>query len=137
MRKIVFVLGLLFLFSCEDKEQIDRKILDGDYSGTFQRELDWNESDIANITMTFSSNKWTGTSDILKYPALCTGTYSIVGDTIVFQDECIWTAEFDWSLILGGKYLLKQTENTLEFTRDYRSATADTYVDRYKITKEQ
>ena len=136
MKKIVFILGLLFLISCKENEQIDRKIPDGNYTGTFQRELVWSDSDTANITMIFSSNKWSGTSDMVKYPALCKGTYSIVGDTIIFENECVWTAEFDWSLILAGKYLLKQTENTIEFTRDYRSVTADTYIDKYRITRE-
>ena len=136
MKKIVFILGLLFLISCKKDEQIDRKIPDGNYTGTFQRELVWSDSDTANITIIFSSNKWSGTSDMVKYPALCKGIYSIVGDTIIFENECVWTAEFDWSLILAGKYLLKQTENTIEFTRDYRSVTADTYIDRYRITRE-
>lgn len=137
MKRLVLILGLIFLICCEKEEQIDRIILDGNYIGTFQRELVWYDNDIANISLTFSSNKWTGTSDIIKYPALCSGTYNIEGDTIIFENECVWTAEFDWSLILSGKYVLKQTENVIEFTRDYRSATADTYVDRYIITKQE
>jgi hypothetical protein len=108
---------------------------DGVYVGTFQREAVWAESDTANITITFSSNTWTGSSDKNYYPALCKGTYTIVGDTIIFENQCFWPAHFDWSLILSGKYVIKSMGSTIEFYRDYRSATSDTYVDRYKINK--
>jgi hypothetical protein len=74
-------------------------------------------------------------SDIAKYPALCSGTYSIYGNSINFTNGCAWTAEFDWSLILSGKYDLTITGKTIEFSRDYRSATAETCIDRYKLTK--
>jgi len=130
---LVFTLLLISLLGCKKDEQNITVKPEGVYNGTFKRELVWGESDTANITMTFSANTWTGTSDKIKYPALCKGTYTIVGDTIIFKNECEWTAEFDWSLILSGKYILKSTGNTIEFYRDYRSATSDTYVDRYKI----
>jgi hypothetical protein len=53
--------------------------------------------------MTFSSNHWSG-----------------FGDTIEFENESAWTAEFDWSLILSGKYLNTESRGTIEFYRDYR-----------------
>lgn len=137
-RTILLILGLIFLISCDKDEQTNRKIPDGVYIGTFQRELVWSDSDTANIILTFTSNQWSGSSDIVKYPALCHGTYLIVRDTIIFENECAWTTEFDWSLILDGKYVLKETRNnTIEFSRDYRSATADTYIDKYKIIRQE
>jgi len=137
-RTVFFILSFLILFSCEKEEQIDINLADGVYVGTFQREAVWFDSDTANITLTFTSNQWNGSSDMVKYPALCHGTYLIVGDTIIFENECAWTTEFDWSLILVGKYVLKETgNNTIEFSRDYRSATADTYVDKYKIIRQE
>ncbi len=137
-RTILLILSLIFLISCDKDEQTDRKLPDGVYVGTFQRELVWSDSDTANITMTITSNQWSGTSVIKKYPALCNGTYSIVGDTIIFENTCVWIGDFDWSLILVGKYVLKETGiNTIEFSRDYRSATADTYVDKYKIIRQE
>jgi hypothetical protein len=112
-------------------------IPDGTYTGTFQRELVWSKSDTAQVTLTFSSNNWYGESDKVKYPALCNGTYSIDGNKINFNSGCAWSAEFDWSLILSGEYTLTITGNTIEFSRDYRSATSDTYVDKYKLTKKE
>jgi hypothetical protein len=127
---------LACLLGCDKQSQNYTSIPDGIYAGTFQRELAWAENDTAAITITFTSNTWSGTSDKIKYPALCKGTYSIVGDTIIFENQCAWTAEFDWSLILSGKYVIKSIGNTLEFYRDYRSAISDTYVDRYKLKKQ-
>ena len=137
MNKTTFlILTFLFLISCENEESIYKMIPDGTYKGTFQRESVWSSSDTANITLTFSSNQWSGSGDREKYPALCHGTYSINGDTIIFGNECAWTAEFDWSLILAGKYALKQSGNTIEFSRDYRSSTSDTYIDKFRIVKQ-
>lgn len=130
---LVFALFLTCLAGCEKETQNYTKVPDGTYVGTFQRDLVWGENDIANITITFDSNTWAGYSDKNKYPALCKGTYSIAGDTIIFENQCFWTAEFDWSLILSRKYVIKSMGSTMEFYRDHRSGTADKYVDRYKI----
>lgn len=89
-----------------NKDADTKKLPEGTYIGTFQRELDWADNDTANITIIFSSNTWSGSSDKTKYPALCHGSYSINNSTINFINECPWTTEFDWSLILSGKYQL-------------------------------
>ncbi len=135
-RQLFFICALFFLVSCEKEEEIQKHLFDGTYIGTFQRQIVWTENDTAHITLTFNGNQWSGSSNFEKYPALCRGTYSINGDTIIFENECIWTAEFDWTLILAGKYLLTKTGNTVEFSKDYRSASSDTYNDKYKLTKE-
>ena len=132
---LLFALFLTCLAGCKKETQNYTRVPDGIYIGTFQREPVWAEKDSANITITFSSNTWTGYSDKMNYPALCKGTYSIEDDIIIFENQCAWTAEFDWSLILSGKYVIKSMGRTIEFYRDYRSATSDTYVDRYKIKK--
>jgi len=136
-KTLVFICALFVFLSCEKEEEIQKWISDGTYVGTFQRQIVWTETDTANITLTFSGNQWSGSSNFEKYPALCHGTYSIDGDTIIFENECGWTAEFDWTLIFAGKYLLTKTGKTVGFSKDYRSATADTYIDTYKLTKQE
>lgn len=136
MNKLLFLtLTFLICMSCEnEKEEITiEKLPDGTYKGTFQRESASSEGATATITLTFTSNKWSGSGEREKYPALCRGTYSIKGDTIRFENECPWTAEFDWSLILSGKYLLKRKGDTFEFSKNYGSAGSVTYIDKYKI----
>ena len=137
MNKTTFLItAILFLISCKKDNSINQIITDGTYKGTFQREIVWSSSAPANITLVFSANQWSGSGDRAKYPALCHGTYTINNDTIIFGNECAWTAEFDWSLILSGKYALKQSGNTIEFTRDYRSSTSDTSIDKFRIVKQ-
>ena len=137
MNKTTFLItAILFLISCKKEDSINQIIIDGTYKGTFQREIVLSSSAPANITLVFSSNQWSGSGDSAKYPALCHGTYTISSDTIIFVNECDWTAEFDWSLILAGKYALKQSGNTIEFTRDYRSSTSDTSIDKFRIVKQ-
>lgn len=108
---------------------------DGTYSGTFHREAVWADNPVADITMTFTSVDWSGSSNFYQYPALCCGTYSILGDTIIFQNECAWTAEFDWSFILSGKYVLNVNDGIVEFYREYHLENADPFVDRFMITR--
>jgi len=125
------------LTSCEKTIPVEAGIPDGTYFGTYNRQFVWADSDTANITITFSGNQWSGSSNIEKYPALCNGIYSIIGDSINFENTCEWTADFDWSLILSGKYILIRSGDTIEFINDHRSATSDTYVDIYKISKQE
>jgi hypothetical protein len=124
----------LALSSCENDDNYNEQVtlLNGEYTGTFQRKLSWSNSSISNITLTFQFDKWSGSSDIIKYPALCRGTFSIVGDSIVFVNECAWTAEFDWSLILSGKYKIERHGDQIEFYRNYRSMVGN-FKDLYKI----
>ncbi|PZX55635.1 hypothetical protein [Algoriphagus chordae] len=135
MREVPYILFfLLILSSCSEDGQLEQKFQEGTFSGTFQRDL--GDSEIANITLTFDGNRWSGFGDYPKYPALCKGTYAIDGKKITFQNECPWTAEFDWTLILSGEYKLTKTGSSLEFSRDYRSATSDKYIDLYRLIKD-
>ena len=113
------------------------KIDNGIYEGTFQREIISSENETAKITLTFSSNKWSGTSEFAKYPALCHGTFTIVSNSIFFTNDCAWTAEFDWSLILSGEYSISKNGENIEFTRDYKIANSGSYTDRYILTKQE
>lgn len=137
MRAILNILFfLLIISSCSEDGQLEQKFQEDTFTGTFQGDLVFGDTEIANITLTFDGNRWSGTGDYPKYPALCSGTYSINGNKITFQNECAWTTEFDWTLILTGEYKLTKTGSTLEFSRDYRSATSDTYIDQYRLTKD-
>ena len=105
MRYLFFIIFCLTLsFTSCNKSTSNSIILNGTYSGTFQR-LTKSGGQISNVTITFSGNTWTGQSQYAKYPALCQGTYKeISADSISFENTCPWTAEFDWSLILNGDY---------------------------------
>jgi len=139
MKKILFsvVIFSIILHSCESDHKNATEIPIGIYSGTFQRQLAFGGGEIANVSITFSENSWTGQSDRPKYPALCHGTFSLDNDKIIFTNECAWTAEFDWSLILSGTYDLTLNEKQLVITKGYSGPSTDAWTDKYILTKQK
>jgi len=103
--------------------------LDGTYTGTFQR-LQAGSGQVSTVSLVFSGNHWTGTSQYPKYPALCSGTYTTSTNKITFVNTCFWTADFDWSLIPGKEYELSVKGDAVEITKDEA-----TYRDVYKLSK--
>jgi hypothetical protein len=132
MRVIPHLLFLTLVgISCK-KTNYDYLIPNGTYSGTFQRQT-LTGGQISNVTLVFSADSFSGQSQYVHYPALCHGTYKIVNaDSVTFQDDCAWTAEFDWSLIINRGYKIKMEGKTLEITRDYPGA----YKDIYELTRQ-
>lgn len=69
-----------------------------------------------------------------KYPALRSGSYLIEKDRILIENDCVWTPEFDHTLILNGEYIIKINGENIEMIRDYGNTTTDSYKDIYHIT---
>jgi hypothetical protein len=132
----VMILAII-IASCESDHENTTEIPDGIYSGTFQRQLAFGGGDIANVSITFSENTWSGQSDKPKYPALCHGTFSLEKGKIIFTNECAWTAEFDWSLILGGTYDFTLDGNQLLISKGYSGPSTDAWTDKYILTKQE
>jgi hypothetical protein len=129
MKYIIFAaLTLTILISsCEKKDTgTDYLIKNGTYVGTFQRKVS-GTGPISNVTLTFNSGNWTGESQYAKYPALCHGTYITTPGQISFENSCVWTADFDWTLILSFDYKLLVSGNNIEISRDYNGAFTDIY----------
>jgi hypothetical protein len=84
-KQTFYLLAALFLFFCEDNGTNNRDDLGGTYQCIFYRNSAPEDFDTANVTIEFSANTWNGTSNIPKYPALCSGTYSINSDSIHFN----------------------------------------------------
>jgi hypothetical protein len=127
---------ILGIFVACSKDEKGTYISNGKYIGTFKRDHAGSDFPTANVSITFISNLWTGQSDFTKYPALCHGSYKIEGNKIIFENECGWTTEFDWSLILSGEYSISIENGILEISRDY-SNTTDTFKDIYILEKEK
>lgn len=123
------ILGVLLLTAACRKTTPTITALDGTYSGTFQRQQGV-VGQVSQVSLVFSGNHWTGTSQYPHYPGLCNGTYTISGNKITFINNCFWTADFDWSLILGKEYDLSVNGNAIEITR-----FGATYLDAYRLSK--
>jgi len=118
----VFLLLMLAIFgSCSENTEptIASQDLNGTYTGTFQRFSSTFSGEIALVEINFDNGTWGGTSSIQKYPALCAGEYTTGNGEISFTNNCFWTTEFDWSLILSGTFKLRQTQTSLSFEKTY------------------
>lgn len=112
--KIPYTIQLIFLnfflLSCAEAENVTIITEKMDLEGTFQRVSGDELGPVAEVTILLHSGKWEGNSSRPKYPALCKGTYTLTENSITFENECMWTADFDWSLILSGTFNITQTE---------------------------
>ncbi|MGB3584932.1 MAG: hypothetical protein WBA23_00260 [Tunicatimonas sp.] len=126
---IIASLALLALSSCEDDESGEPFLLEeGTYTGSFSRSSPNTRWLGANVTLTFENGRFSGSSDQEKYPAICEGTYQVVGSNeITFENSCVWTAEFDWTFILGGEFRISEQDQKLVITREYEGEVIDTY----------
>lgn len=131
----IFIFALLavsLLFSCNQEDVVDAQIPEGTYEGVFFRSAPNIMFMPANVTITFEGNRFSGGSDLLYYPAICEGTYSIKGNYIEFVNTCHWQANFDWSYILGGKYEIREEGEEILLSHSLGNQTYDTYRLRLK-----
>ena len=116
----IFFSILIGLAACNDENSPTN--INGEYVGTFER-----NGNTAEVELTFLNGGFSGESEINKYPAICNGTYTTSGNRITFVNGCAWTAEFDWTLILGGEW--EFSVNTDVLTLNHSNG------DKYILTK--
>lgn len=127
--RFVFAIALLTLFSCGNKKLSRVKTVpNGTYKGQFIRSSPLAKYASSNITITFKGNTFSGESDKSNYPAICKGTFKVMGNTIELENDCLWTADFDWSYILKGTFEYTMTDGKLEMTR-----SLDDNTDHYSL----
>jgi hypothetical protein len=133
MKNLVFIiLILLFTTACDKDESGSLESLNGTYKGFFIRSSPNAKYQPAEVTLIFNDSAFEGTSSISKYPAICKGTYKLSGREIEFNNSCFFTADFDWSLILSGKYEIYQEGERIIIARN----TAGGVMDRYTLEKQ-
>lgn len=140
MKKLFTLLPLLplilFFSGCqkESPEPVSKKerfqpaeLKEGFYTGVFYRTDKSGNKTEANITLTVTSQQFSGTTDMDNYPAIGEGTYSISGSEIHFIDHSFWTANFDWTLILKGTFSIAETDNEIILTKVVNDVSTDVY----------
>jgi hypothetical protein len=127
----LFLMLIMTGTSCEEHEHEGTKLEDGMYTGTFKRSSPTGDYITANITITLEDGVFSGTSDFEKYPGICNGTFSSNEDKIAFEDVCVWTADFDWTLILDGTFDIISEGDEIILSRSYEGDMHD----QYRITK--
>ena len=100
MLKKLFLLLSLFIFSqCRPQQALE----DGTYVGTFTVKYA-NEKKSGPVTVLRENGRYSCSANPDGFPAGGFGTFSVQGNEIAFNDSGIYTADFDWNLILGGTY---------------------------------
>ncbi len=84
----------------------------GNYIGIFER-----NGITSNVQLNLINGAFDGQSTVQKFPAICSGTYIIAGNTMTFENGCAWIAEFDWTLILSGEWNYTMNGTTLTLTK--------------------
>jgi hypothetical protein len=102
--------------------------LEGDYKGSFQRQVPGSGIPLrSHVSLHFSQNHYSGSSDINRYPALCQGQYEFEGSELHITSSCFYTADFDWTLIFNGSYQYQFEGSTLRLWKDLPNGTRDLY----------
>jgi hypothetical protein len=94
---IVFMAGFISPF---------KNIEEGIYTGKFNVMYPSGKSFTGKTTIEIGQSTYSCMGNKKRIPAGGSGTY-LVNETesrITFTDENIWTADFDWNLILTGEY---------------------------------
>lgn len=130
---ILLIVLLIGITACEKSKNPDSNPPQGTYIGTFQRISPHYDSQVSNVILSFFGGKWSGQSDISKYPALCSGAFTVTENYFDFTNACAWTAEFDWSLILSGEYEYQLTGDSLILFKYNTIPKSNSNCDIYRL----
>ena len=137
MKKIVIVF-LVALMACEAENLSSSYWGDGNYVGTFFRGTPTSLPSPVHVNIKIEGNKFEGEADG-RIPAICRGTFQMKNDsTIQFTNECVFTADFDWTYILQGDFTMKVEEPFIYLTKRYPdNQTYDVYkMEKVAVTKQ-
>lgn len=95
------ILAVVFIMGAAGK--CDTPLPDGAYTGTFKVVYD-TATFTGLTTLRLDGDTYRCEGNDNRIPAGGSGTFAIRDNTIIFHDENMWTADFDWNLILQGEY---------------------------------
>ncbi|MES2875751.1 MAG: hypothetical protein V4708_18650 [Bacteroidota bacterium] len=120
MVKLIMLLNMaIFMMSCSKN---DPKLLLGQYSGSYYyRGLNMSSPEksvhVVNLKLN-PGNSYESSGFPDRKPAGGSGEYKIADNrTVEFSDKNFWTAEFDWKLILNGRFTYEIKADSLILTR--------------------
>lgn len=110
--QIALLLGSIIMLGC-DYQEPKLPIPPGEYSGIFYLQEANGSLQSNPVIVTFSGDNYVGSVGSDRIPAGGSGNYLISNDSITFSDINIWTADFDWNLILNGSYSFQKTNSKI------------------------
>lgn len=112
MKRIFCLLALLLIFSACRKENNAREFK-GTYEGTYRIKANGIFL-IEDSKILLSSPNFT----VLKGSKLGSGTFNVDSKMEVsFRDTNVWTADFDWTILLDGTYTYQALGDSLILTK--------------------
>ncbi|UKT62347.1 hypothetical protein [Pedobacter mucosus] len=115
----LFLFTIAFLLSCK-KSNSTIDIKDGNYSGILK--VTTNIKPAATtypIFISFNQGKFLINPDLTRKPVGGSGTYSTDNSIVSFIDTNVYTADFDWNLILTGEYDIDSSGDDLTLTKRF------------------
>ncbi|MBT3317598.1 hypothetical protein HN388_06410 [bacterium] len=118
-RIILLLLCLILMVGCSDSAS--QKLEIGTYSGEYTvinnygSPEEYSNSGVTELTLDQDSYNLTGETYIT--PPFSSGHCNWTGTSITFQDTINHTANFDWTLIIGGTYNYSYDDNALEMSQ--------------------
>lgn len=127
----LFVVIALSFASCEEKGPQFALLPPGQYEGTYKRwSLSTPNPEVARVHISLKDGAFSGGSNMARYPAICNGKYWVTGTQVEFTNLCAWTADFDWSFILNGKFDITSDGDTFQLMQKNGS-----WIDIYELKR--
>lgn len=118
---ISFFLIITLLGACSEK--LNLVILDGTYKGFFYFIPPGGgqpTKSAEEISLSLSGNTYTSSAGTGRIPAGGSGKFMAQqNNKLQFTDEQVWTADFDWNMILNGNYRYELKSDSLILTRNF------------------
>jgi hypothetical protein len=119
LKKLVVVALILAFAGCKKKPP------ESAFNGTFKGQFHYvppgkTLADKVSVpsTVSFSGGNYNSHFNSDRVPAGGSGTFKVQKNNLIdFNDENVWTANFDWGLILDGKYSYEFKGDSLIMTR--------------------
>jgi hypothetical protein len=124
IRAIIFIITV-FTVGCVDNDA--GVSLAGTYHGTFYRMQNNVRVLESTVTVTFDNGVFSGNSSDRNSPAICNGSYATAESEINFENKCMFTADFDWTLILSGKFAITKSDDAIILSKEKDAGNGDYY----------
>ena len=121
----IFLFALILSLGCKKSTTVD-VLLDGNYTGVLVITNSVKSVPVTRpISISLQDGKFniTPSTDANLKPSGGKGTYNFKNGIGYFTDEGVWTADFDWNMILNGEYDIRSSGVDLTLRKRFKLQT--------------
>ncbi|ARS40778.1 hypothetical protein CA265_14370 [Sphingobacteriaceae bacterium GW460-11-11-14-LB5] len=129
----IFLFALVLSLGCKKSTTVD-VLLDGNYTGVLVITNSTRSVPVTRpISISLQGGKFNITpgADANLKPSGGKGTYTFKNGIGYFTDEGIWTADFDWNMILNGEYDIRSSGVDLTLRKRFSAKTDSSLTTSY------